>query len=329
MFVLIATLVVRERENFTRLLPSMVASLIVVQLVLSLSELLLRLPAIWPRPDGVDILSHRPNYLIPGLPGRTLGSIAGPIPLGCLAAVGVVVALWMILERNDKRYWLALGASGALLASSGTRSAAAAAILVVIVWLLVRKSPYALAVRLVTVLAGTALLLRVNPLEALGIVDSSSVSVVHRLGVFQSVSYLLTEQPLQQLLFGNGPLSGLLLSYGPLATGTGVTVFDNQYVRALAFSGIIGAVLLIVAMAAALLAARGPARLVIGVIAIMSLSFDSLTWNAIAVLLILMTAVAGTVPPMTTGLDANTALNPRAGMRRELALSSNDGHVTR
>lgn len=287
--VLVRRVVVREGMRFV---GPLLSTVVLAELILSASEILLGLHALWPRPDGSDVLRNRPNHLFPALPGRALGSVAGPIPLGFLGVVALIVALWAIRALHRPSYWLVVSASLLLIAFSGTRSAAAAAVVVLVLWMLADRGPMRYPVRTLAVLIGLPALIWLNPIALLGFENvGDSISFTHRLRVIDSVQYLLFGRGPGAAVFGAGSQATELLRPGqPLWTGTGVEVFDNQVVRTLAVGGLLGAALLLMVLVQAIRASDTVGRLALLAVLIMSFSFDSLTWNVVMAIFVLFAA---------------------------------------
>ncbi len=260
-----------------------IAAVIGIQLLLGMLEAFTSLDALWPRPDGSDRIESRVNQLAPWLPGRVLGSTAGPIPYGTLAGLGILIAAWAIASKNRKSFWFLLVASVGMLLLSGTRSAAVAVIIVVAAWLLLRStSSRLLSVGVIILTCIIALGYSGNAFSVLGLgnVDSTT-SFLHRISVLSSVGALLEQQQLAEILFGNGERARDLILSGVVASSGGVTVFDNQLVRELASSGLVGLLLLLAALVRGFRLGDGASRLLLAFIAIMFFSFDALTWNVI------------------------------------------------
>ncbi|MGY3128163.1 hypothetical protein ACVWW9_001662 [Agrococcus sp. UYP33] len=312
--ILVVVLARRTSVASTDYFPVLLACLVLAEVAFGVSEAFLGADAVWPRPDGSDRLEGRVNHIAPWLAGRVLGTFAGPIPYGTVAGVAFLAALWMVIERGRRRFiWvLAIAAFGLLL--SGTRSAILAVVLIVVMWLLVRSSASRPLIVCVGLLGGAALLLLsdVGALFGLqGFTDSTSYE--HRTQILGSITDVLTKQDPLAVIFGNGDNARDLLVNGTITTTTGVTVFDNQLVRELAASGVIGTTLLIAGMVMALRRGNGLSRMVVVFVGLMFLSFDALTWQSVSVLFLIACASPLAVKP---NLDAATATShmprPRA-----------------
>lgn len=302
---LIAVVLLARRATATpsNYFTHIITAVVLLEVVFGLAEAFFSQPAVWPRPDGSDRLASRVNHLAPWLDGRVLGSLAGPIPYGTIAGFGLIVAAWMIIEYKRKGYLLLFGASAVGLLLSGTRSAIIAVIVVVAIWLISRSS----ASRPVTIVFGAlgaglfVLLSDVSQLFGLqGVEDTNSFE--HRNEIIGSISQILTLQSPFAVVFGNGDNARDLLTDGIITTTTGVTVYDNQLVRELAASGVLGVVLLAAGIIAALRRGNGLSRMIVVFSVMMFFSFDALTWRAVIVVFLI--ACAG---PLAPKLKAATA----------------------
>ncbi|MGW6132164.1 hypothetical protein ACWFNE_19245 [Cellulomonas sp. NPDC055163] len=270
-----------------RLLPVVV----VTQLVLGLTEVVLRVPAFWPRPSGDDRIEGRVNYLIPELPGRVLGSTSSPLVYGTVAAVGVVLFVWMGLRTGRRRWFVAAAAPLLAVALSGSRGPVLAMLVALGVLAAARASSRQVVwYGLVALLAGIVAL-SVNVVEVLGFSDfEGSRSQVHRQGVLASAGRLVTDQGWGDVLLGHGAAATDLI--GGLVGGiANVGVFDNQYVATLAHTGLVGLTLLVAVIVSGLRRGDALSRAVLVLVAVVSVSYDSLGWDLVA--LLFMVSVVG------------------------------------
>ncbi|PPF82218.1 hypothetical protein C5B96_09700 [Subtercola sp. Z020] len=266
------------------MLARLMVVVVVFQFFLGFNEAVLGNPALWPRPDGSDRILSRVNHFAEFLPGRVLGSTAGPIPYGTLAAIGLMASLWIAVEQRKRVYWFAVVAAAGALLFSGTRSALLAVILAIIAWILVRSRVSRPLIVLFGVLGAFIFAASVNVVALFGFSDfADSTSYVHRSGVIGSVGSLLTQQPMFNVLFGNGALANTLLTNGVIGSADSVPVYDNQFVREIAVSGILGFGLLVIAIVVGLKRGDMLSRLCLGILVLMFFSFDALTWRAVAI----------------------------------------------
>lgn len=312
--VLIVVLARRASSSGTDYFPAAVTLVVVTEVVLGTSEAFFGADAVWPRPDGSDRLENRVNHLAPWLPGRVLGSLAGPIPYGTIAGIGLLVALWMVFERRQTRYVYLLGFSAFGLLLSGTRSAILAVVVVGAIWIVGRSSASRPVVIVLGIAAG-AVFVMLSDLSTLfglqGIENTNSFE--HRNEILGSVSQILTRQGPLPVIFGNGDNARDLLTSGVITSTTGVTVYDNQFVRELAASGIVGVLLLSLGVMTALRRGNGLSRMIVVFIVMMFFSFDALTWRSVIVIFLI--ACAGPLAPKPSSkseIDAEAALSTMA-----------------
>ncbi|MFT4050806.1 MAG: O-antigen ligase family protein [Microbacterium sp.] len=268
--------------------PTLIALVVTSQVLLGATETFLGMNAVWPRPDGTDNLTSRVNHLAPFLPGRVLGSTSGPIPYGTLCAIGIIASMWMIFERHRKRYWLVLAISFGGLLMSGTRSAALAVIVVVGVWFVTRSTASRPVVVVAALTGAMVFLISTDVVTLFGLEDFEDTrSYSHRTEVISSIGAVLTKQSFWAVLFGNGDDARDLLTNGVIVTTEDVLVFDNQLVRELAASGIVGTLMLAIAIAKGIRLGDGLSRMILIFLTMMFMSFDALTWRVVMVFFVL------------------------------------------
>lgn len=286
--VLLATRASRASSNY---FPALIATVVTVEVLLGVSEAVFGESAVWPRPDGSDRLQSRVNHLAPFLPGRVLGTLAGPIPYGTIAGVGVIASVWMLAAHRRRRYWLFLAVSSAGLLLSGTRSAAIAVAVVVLIWMVSRSSVSRPVVVALAILGGAIVLLTSDIGAIFGLTNFEDTnSFNHRSQILNSVIEILTKQTPMQVLFGNGQSASSLLTNGVVSTTTGVMVFDNQWVRELAATGLLGVALLFASVVAAMRRGNALSRMIVVFLAMMFFSFDALTWRVVAIIFVVAAA---------------------------------------
>lgn len=273
-----------ERNPMQQVLPL----LIIAQFVAALSEQFLQAEAIWPRVDGTNDITRRNNTLVPALVGRSMGSTSYPITLGILAGIALVACIWQYREHRRRVYlWLGL-LSAATVVMSGTRTAVVASALCVGVILITNSSGRVRAFRIfLTGLFGLIMILLIDPLALVGLDDiEGTSSYTHRLGVLGLLPELL-QRPWQEVLFGTGYRSiGPLLSGGALLETDGIAVLDQQFIRVLVGCGLVGLVLMVLSVAVGFMRGNGFERLTIAFLVFSFLTYDTLSWRLLAVLLI-------------------------------------------
>lgn len=272
-----------------------------------------RLPAPWGylgRPGS----TFGTNELVPALTGRATGTMAHPIPLGLLMAVGTVLALLAVRRwALPVRLLAALGCGGGLLLS-GSRSAALALVIAVLVALLVpgvvRIDPLGRVVAALSVVV-TLVLVDVTTLPAVTSLEGTG-SVSHRLGALQAVDRLVG-RPLDETLLGSGAGSLQRLFAEGLLQSDGFLAVDNQLVTTFAVAGLVGAVALAAAVLTGLVRGGRSTRPAALVATVMFFSFDVLEWTSTAVLFAVLVALGRRSDPTQPAADrepAATAARP-------------------
>jgi hypothetical protein len=114
---------------------------------------------------------------------------------------------------------------------------------------------------------------------------ASSASFVHRTSVIESAARLI-DRPLDQAVFGSGGSSiDELFASGVVQGFQGLFFFDNQWIRSLALSGLVGMAILGVMFVVGIKRSDDLRRLLLIQLLVMTFSFDVMTWP-IAVLLV-------------------------------------------
>lgn len=283
---LAASAMPRDRSVLLVLLPIT----IVIEFVISAGEQFLGTPALWPRVDGTDDISRRYNALAPWLIGRSMGTTSYGIPLGIMAGLALICCLWLFITRKRPLFLFLALLAGLTMLFSGTRTAFLAVGVCAIAYLIGSISAKRLAWYVPLLLSIFGVLLLLNPLELLGLGDiGGTTSYQHRFGVFESIPRLLG-RPLGDLLVGTGyqSISDLLLS-GEITGANGVTVLDQEFTRELAGAGLIGLILLLLAIYSGLRRGDFLSRLLLLFCVVFFLSFDFLTWRMLFIFFVMVT----------------------------------------
>lgn len=302
-----------------------IAILVPIQALVAALEQLRLIPYIWARNNSATYtdIAQRPNEILEWLPGRSMGTFAHPILLGSFAAVALV--LCVVAAATTRRWsWLLLGclAAGTLLLS-GTRSAAAGALVALTLWLVLRRGNLLvlrLAVGIVLVVVALNLDQLTSSIFSTEVI--ASTSYVHRTRVLSSIPSILARDDVA-VLFGSGAGSVEQLFADGVVTGaSGFRFFDNQYIRLLALSGLVGLLLFIAAAFRGLRRGNEASRAVFVVILVMMASFDTLTWNFSAFLTAILLAGALPIGTKLTQSDAEPSTaqqirEPEADASRE------------
>ncbi|AMB59583.1 O-antigen ligase family protein [Microterricola viridarii] len=311
------------------LLLTAIPAVIVLQFLLAVAEVSFRAEAIWPMSVGWDHIESRVNTIAPWLVGRAMGSTGHPIPLGVLAAVGIVVCIWLFVER--RLYWaLAVAAvAGTLIVFSGTRSALIAAVLALVYFL-------ATKLRLKTLLIGGAVAVAVSIavyysglLENLGLgTVKETDSFTHRAGVLQLLPELVQRGSVLETLFGTG-YGSIAEALQRFAVGVdGIDVFDQEFLRTGWATGLVGLGLLAAAVIVGWLRNDVLGRMLLIVMLVMFASWDALSWNLGFVLLVVVAARRRPLDPQAPGeVDIRTKRGRRA-LGRQPAQSSGDAPLS-
>ena len=269
--------------------------LLPIELIITVAEQRFSWANAWPRGDvGFDDIHRRVNELVPQLAGRSLGTMGHPILLGTFAVIAFIGCMILYRNTKQKRYLLLLLCVPPIVALSGTRSAAVALILVAAAMFAFMPGR-ALLLRIVVALGVGVAVTTVDVLELLGFggVQQTS-SYLHRSGVIGSVPRLLDRDPMS-VMFGSGVASGgELFNSGTMQGYPGYYFFDNEYVRILAFAGVIGIVLLAIALVNGFVRVDAGGKLVLLAMCVFMASYDVMTWDfSYAMVLVATTAKWG------------------------------------
>lgn len=273
------SLIVSSSSLGTRVLIVAVPAFVVVQFLLTFSEEFLGLKALWPQTNGHDNITSRINPIAPWLAGRAMGSTSQPIPLGILAGLLCLLCIWMALNHS-KSYWVFAGIASVVLLFSGTRSSFLALFVCIAFWLVVRaglkRIPVYLAVGALVVVS----VIGSDALSLLGFSNfSSTTSYVHRADVLTFIPEL-ANRTLGDLFFGSGYSSiGALLQSATFGGGSGILVFDQEFIRTLTATGVLGLGLLFMAFVEGFRRGNLLSRLILIFLGVSFLSFDALSWN--------------------------------------------------
>lgn len=304
---LVGGLVATAARRDARPVLRAVVALGCAEAVLAVVQLLTGGPTLW----GYLGSGTRPvvgvNPVLVGADGRAVGTLAQPIPVGVLCAVALVLVLSGPLagRRGDRRddgrggrrgdrpagRVVVAGVLAAGIAASGTRTALVALAAAVVVRLVHRLVPPRLigtrAALVVLALAGGA---AAGSWQSAAGDVADTFSVTHRLNALRSIPALLA-RPVRDALLGSGdPRTGELFTSG-LLVDDGSHAVDNQLVATLAACGVLGALLLLVALGAAVLRA-GRLAPAVAVLPVVLWSFDALLWSPVVVLAVVLVAAA-------------------------------------
>lgn len=308
-----------------------IAWLLPLELLLAIAQQRVSWANPWPRGnDAFDLIQNRVNELVPQLAGRSLGTLGHPILLGAFAVAALIACLFLYRATRHRRYlWLAALAPAAV-ALSGTRSAAAV-MAFVIAAMFAFASGRARALRVmaaamivIVVLASTDSILR---FFGFGNVEQTS-SYIHRSEILGSLPRLLERSDVFVLFGSGGASGGELFGSGVMRGYPGYFFFDNQYVRIVAFAGVVGIVLLAAALVSGLRRTDPPAKLLILAMVMFMATFDVFTWNLTYVLFAL--SIVASLGGGERGDVDRTAKRSRAPHRGGVArVTSPDGVAAR
>jgi hypothetical protein len=238
--------------------------------------------------SGHGIMLYNP--LLPGYIPRIEGTTGQPIILSTLLAVAAILVISGAarLGRWPSIAALAIFATGLVL--SGTRSAIVALVAGIVYLIIQTRDPVK---RLIGI--GSSCILLVAFL-ALPFTQSAiqelvnSGSFTHRLGAIEATGRLLARPPFESL-FGLGSRAQSEYYERGLLQHSGLEAVDNQFVSALTFSGVVGLVVLLVALLRGYLQAGTTERTLLLMMVGMFLSFDVLLWTSATLLLLLPLAL--------------------------------------
>ncbi|MBX0300977.1 O-antigen ligase family protein [Cryobacterium sp. 1639] len=305
------------RRGLSPLLPTF-GIVLVFQFVISFGEEFLGTKAVWPRADGTDNITHRVNAFLPSVIGRAMGSTAHPIPLGMLFGFCVVVCLWFALRRRSL-FYLALGVLGIVgMALSGTRSAFVSLAGALLFWLVSafwRKKAVLIPLIAALVIGVPAAIFFVFANLGSGVRNSSSF--VHRIGILDTASNLFKRDPLE-VLFGTGFSSIVgLIEDGVIQGVDGIGVVDQEFVRTLAGTGVIGLLLMLAVIVLGLIRGSKLPSLLVVFVVVGFAAFDSLSWRLIFTLFVVAVAsVYGVGAARRNNRESHTGLRTEDEQKR-------------
>jgi hypothetical protein len=256
-----------------------------------------------------------PNELLGAAFARSQGTLGHPLPLSFLLTVAIAITTTHPGLFPHARAVICATLFGGLLLT-GSRSALIIALLVVLAHLFATRSGPSKILLGIVGLVGLALLLTTLALPNVKFVSVflQSGSVTHRVGAFEALPRLFTQDALS-LVLGNGYLSvPRLFELGYLQLD-GFAAVDNQFVSTLVQAGFAGLILLFVLLIVSFTRSAGSQRLVLLVLVAQMLVFDVVSWAAP---LLLFFTVLMTVPRATglsSGAKSSVRLEPRRASR--------------
>ncbi|AZZ55630.1 O-antigen ligase family protein [Rathayibacter iranicus] len=275
--ILVCATAVRESGWFTFAMT--LAVLLPFHLVVSVLEQGGVVSTLWPRGTEIDDISHRPNRLLEILPGRSMSTLGHPIVLGFICGVTAILALHYFL--NSSRWWgvvflLAVVISGL----SGARSAFFATV-VACLYLFLRSRKSGTRVVIMGLALAVGVLLYQGGYfaeDTFSEVETQS-SYTHRLSVTTGVQDYIGQASPESLAFGRGIYDYLqFLTNGIFGSREDLTSFDNQIVRSLVVSGLVGVAAVVLTMVVGWVRGSGVARATLVYSAVLMFSFDMFTW---------------------------------------------------
>jgi hypothetical protein len=246
--------------------------------------------------NGYGYLSERgsgglvgQNNILGGHWARSTGTFGHPIVLSMLLAVAACeAACGATLRRNTMRVSMVAVCLVGILAS-GTRSAIIALGLGLIYWLFQLRTGrwWRLPLGALGLAAG-----------GVGLADllaqaSGELSYTHRMASLRGIADLISSRSLLENLIGSGGDMGRLVAGGFMA-GADVLAVDNEFVRTLAVSGIVGLGLLTMWILRSLRRLSPTGRVAGCVILVFWFFFDAFLWSVPA--LLTACVLAGALP---------------------------------
>ncbi|MGH8009940.1 MAG: O-antigen ligase family protein [Candidatus Binatia bacterium] len=257
------------------------------------------IPYVWARSDTETYtdIRQRTNELAEFLPGRSMGTFGHPILLGTFAAVALILSIVIVTSSRRWTYLFIAALAASTILMSGTRSAAAAATVAITCLIVFQKGRFLLLRLLV---GGTLAVLLLFYEQIIASVFNAevieSVSFTHRSRILSSLPALLDRNDFA-FIFGSGAGSIDQLFSDGIVSGYGTfRFFDNQYVRLVALSGIVGLMLFAIAAVRALWKGSRASRAMLVTLLVMMASFDTLTWDFTLVLTVIPLAAGVLVP---------------------------------
>lgn len=287
-YVLLSLLASQPKSNGTTALYVALPVFVAVQLALATSEEFLDTKALWPLTNGSDFITHRLNPVAPWLAGRAMGSTSHPIPLGILMGLSLVLCAWIAIHRRNRTSWIFVALAGVGILFSGTRSAILAAFISIVFWFGSSAGTKRLPVTILAGMFGIVVILTLDANSLPGLSGFySSESYLHRSDVLDFLPEL-AKRSTSEIFFGSGYSSiASLLQSSIFAGGSGIQVFDQEYIRTFVATGIVGFVLLMLAIVEGFRRGNMPSRLILIFLCVTFASFDALSWNLSMTLFVL------------------------------------------
>lgn len=280
----------RDRATF---LTGLVG-LAVVQSILAAYEFFVAgRPVFWDYTTAEGSPGALPNPLLGSAAARVTGTMAHPILLATLLAVGAIVVLATPRLRSSVRWGLVATLLGGIVLS-GTRSALIALLLAALV-LLFTSSRRGRAPRIVfgLGLGGAALAVSLGDLLAATEELLGSGSFTNRSSALDSAPALFM-RPVVEMLFGSGFGSEPALRERGFLAQNGFDVVDNQLVTSLATQGLFGLLVVIALLIAWFRHGDRLQRALTVAMGVFFFTFDDLRWPAVIVLLVPLLTMRGT-----------------------------------
>lgn len=226
--------------------------------------------------------------------GRATGTLGHAIPLATLLGLALVLAL---VSKAVSRWQPRLAVIGLLtagLAATGSRSAVIVLAAVILYLVFVSRGTRRPVTETFAALAvlGCGLLIDVRSLEIFTSL-SGSISLQHRTSSWDTLGALFTEQPLLNILVGNGWAGVAGITDRGLMRSELIGAIDNNVVTVVAVAGVVGLGFLIALMTRAYIHGDSATRASLLFLAGMFLSFDVLLW-ASAMSLVVVVSMAST-----------------------------------
>lgn len=313
-YVLLSFLVSQQQMNGSYALLFALPIVILIQLSIATAEEFLGMKALWPLTNGTDVITHRVNPIAPWLPGRAMGSTSHPIPLGMLMGASLVLCIWVAMKVRRRFAWLFVMLAAVAILFSGTRNAVLAVLLAVAYWFSSQAGSKRLPIYVLGGAFGAIFVLSVDPDSLPGMAGFySSESYIHRLHVLEFLPELFN-RPILEVIFGSGYDSiAALLQSSTFSGGTGIQVFDQEYVRTFAAIGLLGLLLLMMAIVEGFRRGNVPSRLMLVFLCVNFASFDALNWNLLMTLFVM--AASGPLMDNTSRLAQFQCASPYLPVR--------------
>lgn len=274
----VATFILVKRDGTLRTFR-VLAYLLPVLALIGILEQFQMVESIWPAERWIDDIANRPHTFLSFLPGRSMAMMGHPILMGFISVVGTLISLAMMRDGTRSALWL--GASGLVaILLSGSR-------LLLLAFVVVVVSDYILRLpglwRITAVLAWASCLIWMywgGQLSRIAVDQfQGSNSFEHRYGVIQSIAQIWNFSSWPERLFGFGnPAIDVLQDKNVLGGIDRFEFFDNQFIREIAVSGILGLGMLVILLLLALRSRDPIARNLVVFLVISCFSFDILTW---------------------------------------------------